>query len=145
MATMKSRRREVFADSAGWGNLFDAGEPYHQEAIRLYQEIRRQGGRLVTTNYVMAETVSQMISPLRMPRASMVGFISGLKASPHVEIVHVDPDLDTAAWQLLTQRPDKEWSLVDCASFVVMQQRGITDALTTDRHFEQAGFGRLLS
>ena len=41
-------------------------------------------------------------------------------------------------------RPDKEWSLVDCASFVVMQQRGLTEVLTTDHHFEQAGFVRLL-
>jgi predicted nucleic acid-binding protein len=52
--------------------------------------------------------------------------------------------LDAAAWQLLARRPDKAWSLVDCASFIIMQERAITDALTTDHHFEQAGFTQLL-
>ena len=47
-------------------------------------------------------------------------------------------------WQLLKNRQDKEWSLVDCVSFVLMQQRGMTETLTTDRHFDQAGFVRLL-
>jgi uncharacterized protein len=61
-----------------------------------------------------------------------------------VEIVHIDPALDAEAWDLLKARADKEWSLVDCASFVIMQHRGITQALTTDHHFEQAGFVRLL-
>jgi predicted nucleic acid-binding protein len=52
--------------------------------------------------------------------------------------------LNDEAWQLLKARSDKEWSLADCSSFVVMNRRSITDALTTDRHFEQAGFQRLL-
>jgi predicted nucleic acid-binding protein len=56
----------------------------------------------------------------------------------------VDARLDAQAWQLLVDRPDKEWSLVDCASFVVMQNAKLTKALTTDPHFEQAGFVRLL-
>ena len=74
----------------------------------------------------------------------MIAFIEGLKSSPYVEVVHVDAKLDEAAWQLFKSRQDKEWSLVDCASFVVMQQRGIFEALTSDHHFEQAGFVRLL-
>lgn len=61
-----------------------------------------------------------------------------------VEVVHIDVTLDAQAWQLLTERQDKTWSLVDCASFALMQQRGISNALTTDHHFEQAGFVRLL-
>jgi predicted nucleic acid-binding protein len=73
-----------------------------------------------------------------------VAFIAGLKASPYVNIVHVAPTLDARAWQLFTERPDKEWSLVDCASFVVMQQYGLYEAFTTDHHFEQAGFVCLL-
>ena len=61
-----------------------------------------------------------------------------------VSIVHVDFELDQQAWTLLNARPDQTWSLVDCASFVVMQRRGIIEALTSDRHFEQAGFVRML-
>jgi predicted nucleic acid-binding protein len=59
-------------------------------------------------------------------------------------LLHVDPTLDAQAWQLFAERTDKEWSLVDCASFVVMRQRGILEAFTTDHHFEQAGFVCLL-
>jgi len=85
-----------------------------------------------------------LMSPLRIARPKIIAFIEGMKASPHVDIVHVDLQLDAQAWQLFTERPDKEWSLVDCASFVVMQQRGLLEAFTTGHHFEQAGFVNLL-
>ena len=58
--------------------------------------------------------------------------------------MHIDEKLDGQAWKLFEDRLDKTWSLVDCASFVVMEERGLTEALTTDRHFKQAGFVRLL-
>ena len=74
----------------------------------------------------------------------IVGFIESLRASPHVEVIHIDSTLDEQAWEFFKGRQDKEWSLVDCSSFLIMQQRGITDAFTTDHHFEQAGFIRLL-
>lgn len=105
---------------------------------------RQQGQRLVTTNYVLAELVALLTSPLRTPRLQLVGFVNGIKTSPYVEIVHVDATLDDQAWQFLTARQDKEWSLVDCVSFVLMQQRGMVQVLTNDHHFEQAGFVRLL-
>ena len=73
-----------------------------------------------------------------------MAFVESIKTSPYVEIIHIDVGLDGQAWQLLTHRQDKDWSLVDCSSFVVMQQRSIVEALTTDHHFEQAGFIRLL-
>jgi hypothetical protein len=52
--------------------------------------------------------------------------------------------MDAKAWELLTQREDKEWSLVDCSSFIIMKQRRINEALTNDHHFEQAGLIKLL-
>ncbi len=61
-----------------------------------------------------------------------------------VEIVHIDAPMDNVAWQLLEKRFDKEWSLVDASSFVLMEQFGMTEALTTDHHFTQAGFIKLL-
>jgi predicted nucleic acid-binding protein len=85
-----------------------------------------------------------MSSPLRLPRPSIIAFLEGIKTSPYVEVIHVDQTLDEQAWRLYQQRTDKDWSLVDCASFVLMKQRGIAEALTTDHHFEQAGFVRLL-
>jgi uncharacterized protein len=135
---------DIFADTAGWGHMVDASQEYHTRAATLYRHARQQGRKLITTNYILTELVALLLSPLRIPRPRLTAFIEGLKVSPHVEIVHVDPTLDAQAWQLFTERPDKEWSLVDCASFVVMRQRGLREAFTTDHHFEQAGFVCLL-
>jgi predicted nucleic acid-binding protein len=135
---------EIFADTSGWGNLVDPTQPFHRLAAKLYRAARRQGQKLITTNYILAELVALLTSPLRIPRPALVAFIDGLKTSPYVEVVHVDAALDADAWQLLRNRLDKEWSLVDCASFVLMQRRGIQEAWATDHHFEQAGFVRLL-
>ncbi len=135
---------ELFADTSGWGNLVDASQPYHSLATAIYRAARQEGRKVITTNYVVAEPVALMISPLRIPRPTVIAFVESLRASPYVEVVHADRLTDEQVWELFKSRPDKEWSWVDCASFVVMRQRGILEALTTDRHFEQAGFVRLL-
>jgi len=135
---------EVFIDTAGWAVLFVRTEPQHAQASILFRQWKRQGRHLLTTNYVLTELVSLFISPLGVPRPEQFRYIDTIKATPYVEIVHIDPALDTASWALLKSRFDKEWSLVDAASFIVMQERGIIEALTTDHHFEQAGFVRLL-
>jgi predicted nucleic acid-binding protein len=133
----------LFGDTSGWGHLADSSQRFHSLARQTYRTLRLSD-TIVTTSYVIAELVALLTSPLRVPRPLLVAFIDGLKNSPYVEIVHVDQQLDDDAWRLLKNRQDKEWSLVDCVSFVVMQRRGITESLTTDHHFEQAGFVRLL-
>ena len=135
---------DIFADTAGWGHLVDPTQTRHIQAASLYRMGRQQGRKFITTNYILTELVALLTSPLRIPRPAIIGFINSLKTSPYVEIVHIDATLDEQAWHLLSQRQDKEWSLVDCASFVLMTQRGLLEAFTTDEHFEQAGFVRLL-
>lgn len=135
---------EIFVDTSGWGCLFDASQSFHTATANLYRTARLQNRKLVTTNYVLTELVALLTSPIRMPRLMIIELIEGLKLSPYVEIVHIDDSMDRDAWQLLRHRPDKQWSWVDCASFVVMEQRGIREALTTVHHFEQAGLLRLL-
>ncbi|MDT9177751.1 MAG: hypothetical protein P5702_09260 [Limnospira sp. PMC 1291.21] len=61
-----------------------------------------------------------------------------------MQLVRVNQQIENAAWELLKQRLDKNWSLVDATSFIIMQQLEITNALTSDRHFDRAGFVRLL-
>ncbi len=136
--------RYYFADTSGWGNLIDPTENLHLIAAQCYASRRNQGFVALTTNYIIAELVALLTSPLRIRRQTIISFVESLQTSPYVEIVNIDETLDAAAWQLLKTRADKNWSLVDCASFVLMRQRGITDAFTTDHHFEQAGFTRLL-
>jgi hypothetical protein len=135
---------DLFADTSGWGNLVDPTQPYHSLTATLYRAARQQGRKIVTTNYIVAELIALMNSPLNIPRPKTIAFIESLKISPYVEIIHIDANLDEETWQLLKSRPDKEWSLADCASFVVMRQRNIGEVLTTDHHFEQADFVRLL-
>jgi len=132
----------LFVDTSGWGHLVDPKQVHHLLAQTLYRRAKGQGQQpsVLTTNYIITELVALLTSPLRTPRPQAIAFINSLKTSPYIEIVHVDARLDEQAWQLLSNRPDKTWSLVDCSSFVLMQERGIMDALTTDHHFEQAGF-----
>lgn len=145
MASRKTNRMaDIFVDTGGWGHLFAPKELYHQLAYDVYQLARQQKYKLVTTSYVIAELVALLTSPLRIYRPTIIRLVDDLKASPHVEIIYIDALKDEQAWQLLKKREDKEWSLVDCSSFIVMQELGITEALTSDQHFEQAGFVRLL-
>lgn len=134
----------VFVDTAGWVCLADRQEHYHQAAVSTYRAIRDEARIFVTTNYVLTELVAVLLSPKRFARSLIVSFVESIKTAPHVQIVHVEPELDEEAWQIFRSRTDKNWSLVDCASFVVMRKHGILEALTTDHHFEQAGFVRLL-
>jgi uncharacterized protein len=83
-------------------------------------------------------------SPLRISRPRIFEVVDAIKTVPYVQIAHIDVATDATAWKLCKDRPDKAWSLVDCTSFVVMQQLSIQEALTTDQHFEQAEFIRLL-
>lgn len=135
---------EVFADTSGWANFFIGTERHHVQAASLMVQWEQQKRGIVTTNYVMSELVALFTSPLNVSRSTVLRYIESIRSATWVEIVHIDPSLDAAAWKLLAERLDKKWSLVDCASFVVMEQRNLTDALTADRHFEQAGFVRLL-
>ncbi len=135
---------KIFADTAGWGHLLDSAQPYHTQATTFYRSARQQGRRLVTTNYVIAELAALLHSPLRIPRPMIVNLITHLKTSLWIDVLHVSSEMDDQAWRLFSQRLDKNWSLVDCSSFIIMRQHGIQEALTTDHHFEQAGFSCLL-
>jgi predicted nucleic acid-binding protein len=97
----------------------------------------------VTHSYVLAEFVA-LAHARRLPRMAALTFVSDLVENPDIETVWVDEALHHAAMALLMARPDKTYSLCDAVSFVLMRQRHVTEALTTDRHFEQEGFQRLL-
>lgn len=134
----------MFIDTSGWAYLFINTQPYHTQADRCFRLALQQQQSMITTNYVLAELVALLGSPLRIPRYRIFEVIDAIKNVSYVQIIHIDEVIDTAAWNLCKSRPDKTWSLVDCSSFVVMQQLELKEALTSDQHFEQAGFIRLL-
>ena len=110
----------LFVDTSGWASVFDSRQADHQNAIAYFKQLRQQQARIVTTNYILAELVALLDSPLRIPRTQIFQTIDTIKATPYLEIFHIDADIDQAAWKLCKSRPDKAWSLVDCSSFVVM-------------------------
>ena len=135
----------LFVDTSGWAAFFDHDDPDHAATAAIVAESILQHRTLVTTNYVLAEVVALFSSRrMRIPQSEMVTAITLIKTEPGIHIEHIDPATDEEAWQLVVSRPDKRWSLVDASSFVVMRRLGITYALTTDHHFEQAGFVRAL-
>ena len=136
--------KEIFVDTSGWASLADVSEPFYKKAQEIYAAAIQNRQRFVTTNYVLTELVALMTSPMRFHRPQIIEFINGIKQSTFFDVIHIDKDLDAKSWDLLSNRADKNCSLVDCLSFVVMQKNKIVEALTTDHHFEQAGFIRLL-
>ncbi len=135
---------EVFADTAVWASAFVQTEKFHAPAADFLRRWQADGTRVVTTNYVLAELVALLTSPLRVPRPQQIAILTSIRNASWVDVVHVDAATEAAAFALFAARPDKLWSLADCVSIVVMQQRDILEALTTDHHFEQAGLVRLL-
>jgi predicted nucleic acid-binding protein len=129
----------MLLDSSGLLSLLDARERRHADAVSLYQVAVRR----LTHNYVLAEFVTLAIAR-RVPRDKSLDFVSRLLGSNSIEMIWVDETLHQAAMALLQARLDKDWSLCDAVSFVLMQRHGETEALTTDHDFEQAGFVRLL-
>ena len=134
----------MFADTSGWASLVDRRQSFHGLTTALVQQAAAEGRTIITTSYVLVELTALLTSPIRMSRQQQIRYVNDIRGSSWEEVVFINPALDAAAWRLWESRPDKEWTLVDCASFVVMQQRGLTEAVTTDHHFEQAGFVRLL-
>ena len=115
---------------------------FHARAALLASEIERSKTLLVTTHAVILE-IGAALSKLDT-RADGATLIRSLMADQTVLLVPHDTALMNKALSLFEQRPDKEWSLCDCISFVVMQDMGITHALSTDHHFDQAGFTAML-
>lgn len=100
-------------------------------------------GRLVTTEWVLMEFADALSAP--DARSTAAAFLQAVRADPQFDIVGYETSVYQAGFDLFAARPDKAWSLTDCISFGVMVERGLAEALTADRHFEQAGFGAVFA
>ncbi len=131
--------KTVFADSFYFFALVNDKDPAH---ARVTAYLRSFQGRMLTTAWVLTEVGDGLSHPSNRPSFALL--IDTLRAEPNVTLVPCSDALLEAGIDLYRQRPDKQWSLTDCLSFVVMQREGLTEALTGDHHFEQAGFIALL-
>ncbi|MEX1026625.1 MAG: PIN domain-containing protein [Candidatus Paceibacterota bacterium] len=129
----------MLLDTSGLLCCFDADDRRHQDAIAFYDAAPLR----LTHNYVIAEFVA-LTGARRLPRAVSLEFSTAIATDPETEVVWVDATLHDEAMDWLKSQLDKGYSLCDAVSFVVMRDRKLAEALTTDRHFEQAGFRRLL-
>jgi len=129
----------MLLDTSGLLCLHDKAEAFHDLAVSAY----RAAPVRITHNLVLAEFIP-LAEVRRLPRQVAATFVVDLLDNPKIEVIWVDEALHREAMDLLLARLDKSYSLCDAVSFVVMKQRGLTDALTTDRHFEQEGFRKIL-
>jgi uncharacterized protein len=128
----------VFADSSGFIAAFDPREARHAEAAAAWRQIAKARQRLVTTQLVLAETVTFLRRRGGWELSRRVG--SALLESSAIDVVGLDADQLAAAWREFVRNPDPKLSLCDAASFIVMRDGKIRRAFTLDRHFEEAGF-----
>ncbi len=132
----------VFLDTSGWLALLNRTETTHEQAIRAWASIVRGKHQIVLTDWVVAETGNGLARAKDKTRLAEA--LDRILQVPHNELVYIHEDLLRKAIALFGQHTDKSWGLVDCASFIVMRERNIAEAFTTDHDFEQAVFRCLL-
>ena len=130
----------ILLDTSGLLCYIHTSEPQHLSAVKSFDA----ANAFLTHSYVLSEFVA-LAQVRNLPRIESLTFITDLLDNPDIETIWVDEELHQEAVNLLMNRMDKTYSLCDAASFVLMRRRNVMEALTTDRHFEQEGFVRLLT
>jgi uncharacterized protein len=130
---------EVFADTSFFVALISLRDAHHHAADRLAKEHR---GRIVTSHWVRLEVANFFAGS--QGRSTATQFLTSLLGDQDTTIVPATLHSFSAGWDIYRARTDKRWSLTDCISLHLMQERGLIEALTSDHHFEQAGFQVLM-
>jgi predicted nucleic acid-binding protein len=132
----------VFVDTAALIALVSTRDSLHAKAIALIKELRIKKAQLITTESVLFEFCNALSAIEFRSKAAV--FVDALRTNSNIPINASSADMFEKSLMLYRKRSDKEWSLTDCNSFTVMQEQKITYAFTSDKHFEQAGFIKLL-
>jgi len=127
--------KPIFVDTSYFLALVNSRDEFHKPASILADQIE---AKLITTEAVLTE-IGNALTKSQWRELAVVT-LNDLRDDEDVEILSITPQLFSKALKFYSSRMDKEWGLTDCISFVVMKEREFTDALTTDHHFEQAGF-----
>ncbi len=133
---------EIFADTGYWIALLNPADPLHPRARELGVALQRE--TIVTTEMIFAELLNHESRSGAAKRRLTAQAVATWTANRRVNVLPQTTRQFHDALQLYLARPDQAWGLVDCASFLAMEQRGIREALAYDRHFQQAGFTALL-
>lgn len=130
----------LFLDTSYVLAILNTRDTLHQQALDLASKLDSQ---LITTEAILTEIGNALAKP--QSRKLAINTLHNLRNDETVKIIPVDTNLFAKALQLYTSRPDKDWGLTDCISFIVMQEYKLIHALTADHHFEQTGFQILLT
>lgn len=133
---------DVFADACYWIAKLNQRDSLHEIAVLLSDTLDSR--RIVTTELVLGEVLNFFAELGPVNRQGAVSLVRGLREDPDVDVIQLS---EIRFWETVDfyhSRPDQEWGLVDCASFLIMESHGIQDALTNDHHFTQAGFTILM-
>ena len=133
---------ELFLDTSFSIGLVSPRDQIHEKAISWSEKIENLKITIVTTQAVFLE-IGNALSKSAFRQVG-IGLLENLADDPDTTIVSLTDEIYNKAFELFRSRPDKEWGLVDCISFVVMRERNIEAALTADEHYIQAGFRALL-
>jgi predicted nucleic acid-binding protein len=133
--------KPFFVDTGYLIALEASDDQYHKNALLHWRELIKNLPPIVTTSYVLNEVVTFFNSRNNHTKAVEIG--NNIVNSPSVKFIHVDEQLFHEGWLYFKRHKDKDYSLTDCISFVVMNRLGIKTALTFDAHFVQAGFRSL--
>lgn len=142
MGNERSVIKKIFLDAGYSIALSSVTDQYHQKAATLVKQLEASTFQLITTRAVILE-IGNALSKLRY-RSAAIELLNSLEEDPHVEIIPISEALYFKAKELYAQRIDKEWGITDYISFIIMKENGLTEALTADEHFKQAGFRALL-
>ena len=140
MPAEKKVPNQTFIDTLFVVALINPRDQYHAKAITLAANY--ENSRLLTTDTVLLEIGNGLA---RNYKQEAIEVIEDFLSSEEAEIVRLDSQLFERAFDLYKRYKDKSWGLIDCISFIVMTDAGITEALTFDQHFEQAGFKALMA
>ncbi|HVX86192.1 MAG TPA: PIN domain-containing protein [Phycisphaerae bacterium] len=132
--------KAVFADSFYFFALLNPHDEAHRDALEIAHAFH---GLIVSTAWVFTELGDGLSHPRDRP--AFVRLLRRFSQNPMCKLLPPTPELFRAGAALFQNRADKDWSLTDCISFVAMGEEKLTDALTGDHHFLQAGFNALLA
>lgn len=130
----------LFLDTSFAQALLNPGDQYHDIAVKLQPNFSK-AKQILVTDVILIE-IADALS--RIDRDAAADFIDNCRKANNIKVVRLDTDLFDKAFELYRTRSDKTWGLTDCLSFVVMQANGLSEALTADRHFGQAGYRALM-
>ena len=128
-----------FADTHYFLAMMNPRDERHARAVQFSHT---RGDRLLTTAFVLTELADGLARSAT--RGAFAIVYDRLRSDPRTQIVPATPNLFDRGLSLYRARPDKDWSLTDCISFVTMSENSVREALTADHHFEQPGFAALL-